>query len=112
MGTVTSELTGVVRLTAPTPYVRPYILAGVGGAWNTTTFINGATAQTQNTTLRDNRSGVVPMGGGIDVPLGRRWGVGFEGQYHWYMNPNFMTDTTTTNTAGQWHTSMNIHVNI
>jgi hypothetical protein len=106
VGVVTNEATGMLRLMIPTPYVRPYALGGGGYAWNTVTWTNSANAQTS--TLHDNRSAVIPMGGGIDVPIGRRWGVGFEGLYHYYTNQNFSTDANRQ--GGQWSTGMNVHV--
>jgi cell division septum initiation protein DivIVA len=107
IGVVTNEGSGVLRLMIPTPYVRPYAFAGAGYAWNNRTWTNSANLQA--TSMRDNRSFVVPAGGGIDVPIGRRWGVGFEGSYHWYLDPNFTTQMG-LNSGGQWQTGMNVHV--
>ncbi len=109
VGLVTNEVSGLVRLQVPTPYVRPYALGGAGVAWTNVTVWNGGNVQAS--TLRDSRSGVVPMGGGIDVPIGRRWGVGFEGLYHYFINQRFSTDPSVNN-GGQWSTSANIHVSI
>jgi hypothetical protein len=98
---ITNGGSGVVRLTVPTPYVQPYGFAGVGGysiaTWRPVEGTN------QQVSARPNLA--VPMGVGLNFPIGRVVSVAAEGMYHalWDWDTLRSTTAPTPNMNGIWN---------
>jgi hypothetical protein len=93
VGFLTTGAEAVVRITAPTPYVHPYIFGGV--AYYDVSLIGSSRAQ-QSSVLQSSSQPGIPLGFGFDVPLTWYVTVGLEATYHFQLGEDFSTDTTTT----------------
>ena len=78
----------VMRLIAPIPFVRPYLFGGVG-LYDTR--VLGSASARQASSLTDSFEWGIPMGVGVDVPLGRRVSIGVEGAFHLLMGESLST---------------------
>ena len=78
-----------LRLTVPTPYVRPYVFGGAG-IYTQSLLTTGAATIPLRTTV----SVGVPMGVGIEFPIDNFVTLGAEGTYHHIFNTNFSSDIT------------------
>jgi hypothetical protein len=93
VGFVTTGIEGVVRFTAPTPYVRPYIFAGI--AYYDVSLAGSSQAQEASVLHSSSQPGI-PLGFGFDVPLTWYLSVDLEATYHFQLGESFSDDTTTT----------------
>jgi|HubBroStandDraft_1064217.scaffolds.fasta_scaffold02348_3 hypothetical protein len=92
VGFLTTGGEAVVRLTAPTPYVRPYIFGGV--AYYDVALIGSSSARAGSALYSSAQAGI-PLGFGFDVPLTWYVSVGLEATYHFQLGENYSTATTT-----------------
>jgi hypothetical protein len=93
VGFLTTGIEAVVRFTAPTPYVRPYIFAGI--AYYDVSLVGSAQAQEASSLHSSSQPGI-PLGFGFDVPLTWYLSVDLEATYHFQLGESFSDDTTTT----------------
>jgi hypothetical protein len=93
LGFLTTGIEAVVRFTAPTPYVRPYIFAGI--AYYDVSLVGSAQAQDASSLHSSSQPGI-PLGFGFDVPLTWYLSVDLEATYHFQLGESFSDDTTTT----------------
>ncbi len=85
-GFLASAATASVRLTAPLPYVHPYVFGGVG--YYDFDFDGPASAA-----LHSSSQAGIPLGVGIDIPLGYHLSVGAEASYNFQLNENYSNVT-------------------
>jgi hypothetical protein len=78
----------VMRLTAPFPYIHPYVFGG-GGYYDFS--LIGAT--TGSVMFSSSQPGIA-MGFGVDVPITWYMSIGAEATYHFNLGENFSNDTT------------------
>jgi hypothetical protein len=88
VGFLTTGVDAVLRLTAPLPYVHPYVVGGAG--YYDVAFV-GATA---GSVLHSSSQPALVLGFGVDVPLTWHLSVGAEGVYHHQSNETYSSDTT------------------
>ena len=91
-GFLGSAGTAVVRLTAPLPYVHPYVFGGIG-------YYDFHLAGSSASVLHSSSQAGIPMGIGIDVPLGYHLSIGVEASYHFQISESF-SDVTTNGIDG------------
>ena len=82
----TSGVTGEFRLTAPIPYVQPYI---VGGAGVYTTSVTGGDVALRKSPLYGSTEFGIPMGVGLTIPISNGVSVGGEATYHRFFGEAF-----------------------
>ena len=90
-GYLTTGGEAVVRLTAPLPFVHPYIFGGVAYYWNSYVGSSGAKAQS---VLGSSAQPGLPLGFGIEIPLSWHISLGAEAAYHFNLGESFSSDTT------------------
>jgi opacity protein-like surface antigen len=90
VGFLTTGGEAVVRLTAPLPYVHPYVFGGVGYYDNS--LVGSATALPGSQLYSSNEPGF-PMGFGLDVPLSWHLSLGLEATYHYFKGEVFSSNT-------------------
>ena len=93
VGFLTTGGEAVVRITAPTPYVRPYIFGGIG--YYDVSLIGSSRAQ-ESSLLHSSSQPGIPLGFGFDVPITWYVSVGLEATYHFQLGEDYSTDKTTT----------------
>jgi hypothetical protein len=81
----------VLRLTAPLPYVRPYVFGGFG--YYDVALVGSAMAKAGAVLFSSSQPGI-PMGFGLDVPLTWHLSVGAEATYHFQLGENYASVTT------------------
>ncbi|HEY3820162.1 MAG TPA: hypothetical protein VGL81_23520 [Polyangiaceae bacterium] len=81
----------VLRVTAPLPFVRPYVLGGVG--YYDITLAGGSAAQAASV-LHSSAQPGIPMGVGVDIPLTWYLSLGVEAAYHFQLGESFASVTT------------------
>jgi Outer membrane protein beta-barrel domain len=86
-GFLTSAGTVVVRLTAPLPFVHPYVFGGIGY------YDIGFTGPSASVLHSSSQAGI-PMGIGVDVPLNYHLSVGVEASYNFQLNESYSNVTT------------------
>lgn len=86
---LTSGVTGEVRLTAPLPYVQPYLLTGAGVY--STSVTGSASAQGRSPLLGSTELGV-PVGLGLSIPIAHGISAGAELTYHRFFGESFASD--------------------
>jgi hypothetical protein len=91
VGILTTGGDAVVRLTAPLPYVHPYIFGGVGYYANAVVGPVGALAASQ---LFSSYEPGLPLGFGLDVPVSWHLSLGIEATYHHLQGEIFSSNTT------------------
>ena len=84
--------TAVVRLTAPLPYVHPYVLGGIGYY---DVHFTGPSASVMHSSSQAG----IPMGVGVDVPLNYHLSVAAEALYNFQVSESF-SDVTTNGIDG------------
>jgi len=101
---LTNGATGVVRLTVPTKWVQPYAFAGAGG-YHTEVFRPAGSGDTNTVVAATGNRLAVPMGIGLNVPIGRVVSVAAEGTYHalWNLEDTSATTTVHEFTNGIWN---------
>jgi hypothetical protein len=92
VGFLTTGGEAVVRLTAPTPYVRPYVFGGA--AYYDVGLIGSSSARAGSVLFSSAQVGI-PLGFGFDVPLSWYLSLGLEATYHFQLGENYSTATTT-----------------
>jgi opacity protein-like surface antigen len=80
-----------LRLSAPLPWVHPYIFGGMG--YNQVS-LAGSTEARAGSPLHSSGQTEIAMGFGVDVPLTWRLSVGFEATYHFQLSEDFSEDMT------------------
>jgi opacity protein-like surface antigen len=85
-GFLASAGTAVVRLTAPLPYVHPYVLGGIG-------YYDFDFAGSSASLLHSSSQAGIPLGIGVDVPLNYHLSVGAEASYNFQLNESFSNVT-------------------
>jgi hypothetical protein len=91
VGFLSSGAEAAVRFTAPLPFVRPYVLAGVG--YYDVAVVGGPGAQAASVLHSSVQPGI-PMGVGIDVPLTWYFSLDLEAAYHFQLGESFASVTT------------------
>lgn len=91
VGFLTSGGEAVLRLTAPLPFVRPYVFGGIG--YYDVALSGSSTAQAGSVLHSSSQSGI-PMGFGLDVPLTWYLSVDLEAAYHFQLGESFSAVTT------------------
>jgi hypothetical protein len=91
LGYLTTGGEGVVRLTAPLPFVHPYVFGGVGYYDNS---LLGSASARAGSVLHSSSQLGAPMGVGLDVPLTWHLSIGVEATYHFLIHESFSADTT------------------
>jgi hypothetical protein len=92
VGFLTTGGEAVVRVTAPLPYVRPYIFGGI--AYYDVGLIGSSSARAGSALYSSTQAGI-PLGFGFDVPFTWYVSVGLEATYHFQLGENYSTATTT-----------------
>jgi hypothetical protein len=93
VGFLTTGGEAVVRLTAPLPYVHPYIFGGI--AYYDVGLIGSSSARGGSVLHSSSQPGI-PLGFGLDVPLTWYVSVGLEATYHFQLGEDYSTDMWTT----------------
>jgi len=75
----------VLRLVAPTPFVRPYIFGGIGYY----DFARVGVDVTGASALVSSSQPGVPMGVGLEVPIARGWSLAVEGTFRFQIGESF-----------------------
>jgi hypothetical protein len=91
VGFLTTAGEVVVRITAPFPFVRPYMFGGVG--YYDVALVGSSTARAGSPFHSSSQPGV-PVGFGFDVPLTWYLSVDLEAGYHWQLNEDYSAVTT------------------
>jgi hypothetical protein len=86
-GFLTTGAAAVVRLTAPLPFVHPYIFGGAG-------YYDIALVGSSGSELHSSSQCGIPMGFGLDVPLTWHLSVGAEATYHYQIQESYSAVTT------------------
>jgi len=86
-GFLSSAVLGVVRLTAPLPFVRPYMFGGVG-------YYDFAFVGPSASVMHSSSQPGVPMGLGVDVPLTYHLSVGAEWTDNFQIGESFASVST------------------
>lgn len=81
-GFLATGAAAVVRLTAPLPFVHPYVFGGVG--YYAIGFVGSSNSQ-----LHSSSQAGLPMGLGVDVPLTNRLSVAAEATYHFQIQEDY-----------------------
>lgn len=81
----------VLRLSAPIPFVHPYVLGGVG--YYDMALVGGSTAQAASV-LHSSSQPDIPMGVGVAVPLTWYLSLDVEATYHFQLGESFASVTT------------------
>jgi hypothetical protein len=79
--------TAVVRVTAPLPYVHPYVFGGIG-------YYDFHLVGSSASVLHSSSQAAIPVGIGIDLPLSYHLSVGIEASYNWQINEDYSAVTT------------------
>ena len=91
VGFLTTASEGVVRLTAPLPFVHPYLFGGVG--YYDISLIGTPSAKAGSVFNSSSQPGI-PLGFGLDVPLTWHLSLGVEATYHYLIGESFSSVTT------------------
>ena len=75
----------VLRLIAPTPFVRPYIFGGIGYY----DFARVGMDVTGASALVSSAQPGVPMGVGLEIPFAKHWSVAVEGTFRFQIGERF-----------------------
>jgi hypothetical protein len=86
-GFVGSAALGVVRLTAPLPYVHPYVFGGIG-------YYDFAFVDSSASVMHSSSQPGIPMGIGVDVPLTYHLSLGAEASYNFQIGESYSNVTT------------------
>ena len=76
----------VVRLTIPTPFVRPYFFGGIG--YYSVDLLGSSAAQTFSG-LNSWRGAGIPMGVGLDIPLSWHVSLAAEATFRFFLKESF-----------------------
>jgi hypothetical protein len=90
VGYFTSGVDALVRLTAPLPYVHPYLLVGVGYYDHA---LMGSSTAKAGSVMTSSTQPDIPMGVGIDVPLTWHMSLGAEATYHFAIGESYSAVT-------------------
>lgn len=90
VGFFTTAGAGVVRLTAPLPYVHPYVFGGIGYYDNA---LVGSAPALPGSQLFSSYEPGTPLGIGVDVPLTWHLSLGLEATYHHLIGEVFSSNT-------------------
>lgn len=85
-GFLGSAGTAVVRLTVPLPYAHPYAFGGVG-------YYDFDFTGPSSSVIHSSSQAGIPMGIGLDVPLGYHLSVGAEAAFNFQLNEDFSSVT-------------------
>jgi hypothetical protein len=91
VGFLTTAGEAVVRLTAPIPFVHPYVFGGIG--YYDVSLVGSSSARAGSVLHSSSQSGI-PVGFGVDVPLTWYLSVDLEAGYHWQINEDYSAVTT------------------
>jgi hypothetical protein len=91
LGFLASAAEMTLRLTAPLPWVHPYIFGGIGYEH---VAVVGSSATRAGSPLFSSGQPDFPLGFGFDVPLTWRLSVAFEATYHFQLGEDYSNDTT------------------
>jgi opacity protein-like surface antigen len=91
VGFVTTGGEAVLRLTAPLPFVRPYVFGGVG--YYDVSLAGPSNAQAGSVFHSSSQPGL-PIGFGLDVPLTWYLSLDAEATYHYLIGESFSAVTT------------------
>jgi opacity protein-like surface antigen len=91
IGYLTSGVDALARLTAPLPYVHPYV---VGGAGYYAVSLAGSSRSTGASVMHSSSQPALVVGFGVDVPLSWHLSVGAEADYHHQSNETYSSVTT------------------
>jgi hypothetical protein len=91
VGLLTTGAEGVVRLTAPLPFVHPYVFGGF--AYYDVALSGSSEAKAGSVLFSSSQPGV-PIGFGLDVPLTGHLSVGAEATYHFMLGEVYSNVTT------------------
>ncbi len=80
----------VLRLAIPTPFIRPYIFAGVGGY--DFALVGSAGSQTASQLNSSSQAGI-PMGVGLELLLSWHVGIAIEGTYRFQLGEVYSTNS-------------------
>jgi hypothetical protein len=86
-GFLTSGWDAVLRLTAPLPFVRPYVFGGIG-------YYDVAMGGSAGSELHSSSQAGIPLGVGVDVPMTYHLSVGAEATYHFQLGEDYSAVTT------------------
>ena len=92
---VTNGGTGVLRLTVPTKWVQPYGFAGAG-VYNSQVWRPAGSNDANTIVAAAGNRLAVPLGIGLNIPIGRVVSVAAEGTYHALWNIDDTSTTTST----------------
>jgi hypothetical protein len=81
----------VVRLTAPFPYIHPYIF---GGPADYDVHVVGSSTAKAGSPLFSSVQPGIALGFGVDVPLTYHLSIGAEATYHFQLGEDYSNDTT------------------
>lgn len=87
---VTSGVDAFLRLTAPLPYVHPYLLVGVGYYDHS---LMGSSTAKAGSVMTSSTQPEIPMGVGLDVPLTWHMSLGLEATYHFAVGESYSAVT-------------------
>jgi hypothetical protein len=85
-GFLTTGTTAVVRLTAPLPFVHPYVFGGIG-------YYDVALVGASGSELHSSSQAGIPLGFGVDVPVTYYLSLGAEATYHFQLQESFSSVT-------------------
>jgi opacity protein-like surface antigen len=91
VGYLTSGVDALARLTAPLPYVQPYVVGG-GGYYDVS--LAGSSRATGASVMHSSSQPALVVGLGLDIPLTWHLSVGAEADYHHQSNETYSSDTT------------------
>jgi len=91
VGFLTTGGEAVVRLTAPLPYVHPYVFAG--GGYFDSSLIGLPSARAGSVLFSSSEPGMVG-GLGLDIPLSWHFSLGAEMTYHFLVGESFSNNDT------------------
>jgi hypothetical protein len=86
-GFLASAGTAVARLTAPLPYVHPYVFGGIG-------YYDFDFTGPSVSAMHSSSQAGIPMGVGLDVPLNYHLSVAAEASYNFQLGESFSGVTT------------------
>ncbi len=98
---LTSGVLGVLRLTAPLPFVHPYVFTGLG--YYDVALLGSPEARAGSVLHSSSQAGI-PMGIGVDVPLTWHLSIGAEATYHFQLSESYASVTTNGIDGGDFTT--------
>jgi hypothetical protein len=91
VGFLTTGGEAVLRLTAPFPWVHPYVFAGI--AYYDVSLTGSSDAKAGSVLFSSSQPGI-PLGFGLDVPLTWHLSIGAEATYHFMLGESYSNNMT------------------